>query len=208
MHTVGTLQESIFSTTVHPADFTLGGCIMRIQGSAVLSVKSFGWVVLEKAASNNTRAVASMSRRVMNGHCTTLSNNCCCLHSIQCLKALPLLLCLTTHQVSLLHHLTNHIARSSLLSGFHWGKWIQIWPSEEFTHVGLLLTFIGLKVVLHSATYIPWRFYKGILRFFFFRWNTISYICLFINMRIKQTMLWQTETFSKMPSLLHVKPKE
>ncbi len=45
------------STTVHPIDFTLG-VLLRTQGSAVSSVKLFGWVVLEKAASSNTGSQA------------------------------------------------------------------------------------------------------------------------------------------------------
>lgn len=44
------------------------GVLLRTQGSAVSSMKLFGWVVLQRAASYNTRAEATGP--VLNGHCT------------------------------------------------------------------------------------------------------------------------------------------
>lgn len=45
----------IFLTIVHLIHFTLVGCVLlRTQGSAVWSVKWFGWAVLEKYASSST----------------------------------------------------------------------------------------------------------------------------------------------------------
>ncbi len=69
------LCPSIISTTAHPIDVTLV-VLLRTWGSAVSSVKLFGWVVLQKAASSNTNRRPSNrpvpNRHVSNGHCTSL----------------------------------------------------------------------------------------------------------------------------------------
>ena len=126
-------------------NFTLGGCI-RSQGSAVSSVKLFGWAVLGKAASGNAGGQAMVCSK--QARCEWAMHYYCKFKGFHqwVLGSITIVLPCWARETDLTD-IQENLCRFSWLP--HTGKWKIIWnPSAYFSNI----TPLGNVFSIHKKT--------------------------------------------------------